>query len=145
MFGSTPLQPNPHPPPEPDHASGTHHESQSIRYRRHTRDRSRVEADLAVARPASLIATPGQQRFAPRRGARDRPAWPAGGSRVAQRVAEAIPPAELRGTGVSPGRFRIVSRLRAAADGLDAEEGGAAEDHQRGPRGPLGSDTSGGG
>src|SRR5580692_8967244 len=63
------------PPPEPDHASGTHHASQSIRYLRHTRDRSRVEADLAVARSASSIATPGQQRFAPRRGARDRPAW----------------------------------------------------------------------
>src|ERR1700733_6962477 len=138
MFGSIPRHPNQTPPPEPDYASGTHHASQSIRYLRHTRDRSRVEADLAVARSASSIATPSQQRFAPRRGARDRPAWSAGGSRAALRAAEAIPPAELRGTGVSPGRFSIVSRLRTAANGLDAEEGGAAEDHQRDHRGQLG-------
>ncbi len=32
----------------------------------------RVEADLAMARSASSIATPDQQRFAARRGARDR-------------------------------------------------------------------------
>jgi hypothetical protein len=53
----------------------------------------RVEADLAVARSASSIDTPGQQRFAPRRGAQDRPTWPAGGSHAALRAAEAIPPA----------------------------------------------------
>ena len=41
--------------------------------------------------------------------------------------------------------FSIVSRLRAAADGLDAEEGGAAEDHQRNHCGQLGSDQPGGG
>ena len=41
--------------------------------------------------------------------------------------------------------FSIVSRLRTAANGLDAEEGGASEDHQRDHRGQLGSDQSGGG
>ncbi len=115
MFGSTPLQPNRYPTAGARscvrNASST---ASLIRYLRHTRDRSRVEADLAVARSASSIATPSQQRFAPRRGARDRPAWSAGGSRAALRAAEAIPPAELRGTGVSPGdsaSFRAFARL----------------------------------
>jgi hypothetical protein len=57
------------PPPEPDHASGTHHPSQPIRCFRHARDRSRVEADFPLARPTSPAAPPGQQRLAPLRSA----------------------------------------------------------------------------
>ena len=41
--------------------------------------------------------------------------------------------------------FSVVSRIRAAADELDAKEGGAAEDHQRDHRSQLGGDQSGGG
>src|ERR1700756_794358 len=140
MFGGIPLHPNQIPPPEPDHASGTHHTSHSIRYLCHARDWSRTEADLAVARSAPPLAAPGQQRSVPRWRARNRSAWPAGRSRAALRAAETIPPAELRGAGVSPGRLSIVSSFRAAADGLDAKEGGAAEDHQRDHRGQLGGD-----
>ena len=144
-FGGIPRHPNQTPPPEPDYASGTHHTSQSIRNLRHTRDRSRAEADLGVARSAPPVAAPGQQRFTPRRSLRDRPAWPARGGRAALRAAETIPPVELRRTGVSPGRLSVVSRIRAAADELDAKEGGAAEDHQRDHRSQLGGDQSGGG
>src|SRR3978361_1767536 len=52
-------------PPGPDTASGNPHQSQSIRYLRHARDRPRAEADLAMARPASRVAGFGEQRSAP--------------------------------------------------------------------------------
>ena len=53
---------------------------------------------------------------------------------------KAASPAELRGAGVSSGRFRLLPRLRPAAAVVDAEEVGAAHDNQRDPVRDLGSD-----
>ena len=91
---------------------------------------------------ASRAARAGGGGPAPRRRARDRTARPAGGGGAALRAAQATPPAELRGAGLSSRGLRVVSGLRPAALGLEPEEVGAAEDDQRDPGRDLGGDQS---
>ena len=58
------------------------------------------------------------------------------------RAAQAIPAAELPGTGVSSVGLRVVSRLCSAAVALVPEEVGPARDDQRDQRPDLGADQS---
>ena len=60
----------------------------------------------------------------------------------ALRAAQAIPAAELPGTGVSSVGLRVVSRLCSAAVALVPEEVGPARDDQRDQRPDLGADQS---
>src|SRR5207247_2061217 len=83
-------------------------------------------------------------RPAPPRDPGDRAPRAAGGSGLAFSAAQEAAAAELRGAGVSSGGFGIVSRVRAVALVVVAEEVGVAQDDQRDQRGKLGDDQSDG-
>src|SRR5205814_1577031 len=90
------------------------------------------------------VVGPGGRRPAPPRDPGDRAPRAAGGSSLAFSAAQAAAAAELRGAGVSSGGFGIVSRVRAVALVVVAEEVGVAQDDQRDQRGKLGDDQSDG-
>ena len=102
-----------------------------------------LKADLGVAGWASRAGQPGGGGSAPRGGAGDRTARPAGGDGAALCAAQAVPAAELRGAGLSSGGLGVVSGLCPLALAVDPEEIGAAADDQRDPRRDLGGDQSG--
>src|SRR4051794_16547550 len=72
----------------------------------------------------------------------DRAARSSGRGRAALCAAQAVPAAELRGTGLPSRGLRIVPGLRPAAVGMEPEEVGAAQDDRRDPSRDLGGDQS---
>src|SRR5580693_7469712 len=78
-----------------DNASGTHRPGQPIRSLRRSRDRPRVEGDVAMAGRASRAYRAGGRGSAPPRRQGDRARRPAGRVGLALRASQAASPAEL--------------------------------------------------
>src|SRR5438128_8127388 len=125
-------------PPEPTMRQERTHPGHDIRSFCAARDRLRAEGDLAMAGWPARAGKPGGGRSAPPRGAPDRTARIAGGECVALCAAQAAAAAELRGAGLSPRGFGLLSRLCPLAPAVVAKEIGAAPDDRRASRRDLG-------
>src|SRR4029077_4567002 len=90
-----------------------------------------------------IAADFGGRRSAPAGAPTDRTPRLASGSGVALRAAQAIPATELRGAGLSSGRFSVVSDLCPTSVVGLAEQVGIAQNHQRDQRHELGGHQSG--
>src|SRR4051812_9012903 len=90
-----------------------------------------------AGRPAGS-GEPGGKRPAARGAAPDRTAGATGGDGAALCAAQAAAAVQLRGIGLSLGRFGVLSRLCPPAAGVVAEEVGAAPNYQRGSPADLG-------
>src|SRR5436305_14246567 len=103
-----------------------------------TPDRLRAEGNLGLAGWPARAGERGVRRSAARRCAPDRAARIAGGNGAALRAVEAAAPAQLRGTGLSSGRFGVLARLCPLAAGVVAEEVGPASHDKRDSRRDMG-------